>query len=170
MVRTAILMGLCALLSISFLSDRLMHNYQPGQASSSANAVDSPAAQVSSVTQSDLYASYLARFGSDISAQADTSDSAGNALVPPSSAAGDLDIEPVYTRSGSAPGNEIQDVRTPDVRDEPDPDAGQKKCEQPGTDISHRRRLITHCRLMAPQYQLRSSLRHIELRLVPSDC
>lgn len=147
-----------------------MYNYQPGQASSSANAVDPQAAQASSVTQSDLYASYLARFGSDISAQADTSDSPGNALIAPSAAAEDLDIEPVYTRSGSAPGSEIQDVRTPDVRDEPDPDAGQKQREQRGIDVFHCRSLLTHCRLMAPQYQLRSSLRHIELRLVPSDC
>lgn len=170
MVRTAILIGLCTLLSLSFVSDRLMHNYQPGQASSSASAVDSPAAQVSSVTQSALYASYLARFGSDVSSQADVSELPGNALIAPSSAAEDLDIEPVYSRSGSAPGNEIQDVRTPDVRDEPDPGAGQKQREQRGTDASRRRSLLTHCWLMAPRFQLRSSPRHIELRLVPSDC
>jgi hypothetical protein len=169
MVRTAILVGLCAALSLSFLSDRLAHNYQSGQASSSANVIDSPAAQLSSVTQSDLYASYLARFDSDMSSQADASELPRNALIAPSSAAEDLDIEPAYSRSGSALGSEVQDVRTSDVRDEPGPGAGQKQGEQRGTDVSHRRSLLAHCRLMAPQYQL-PSFRHIELRLVPSDC
>lgn len=63
MVKAVLLHAPCLVLTILRIVNRLMHSYQAGQSSTLDSSAATQSAHKSSVSQTDLYASYIARFG-----------------------------------------------------------------------------------------------------------